>query len=184
MRRHHPSSSRAGRGGVQRAASRPSGCSQPLCRKTTGRGEHAPGSSAPSLQRVQRRAGVMLFYLLVSNPIMMRLRLLSVINQRCVWGLLKMASVLHFTVNSAPSRPPVVTAGVPTHWRGGEMGWRLEPYSQCLTVTKYISQVFYQQFFSMLTHVFENMANFLKKPNTINKVQNTPYILQNKELHS
>lgn len=45
---------------------------------------------------------------------MMPLRLLSVTtNQRCVRGLLKMASVLHFTDSSAPSRPARELQGFP-----------------------------------------------------------------------
>ncbi|KAI9527971.1 hypothetical protein NQZ68_026013 [Dissostichus eleginoides] len=91
-------------------------------------------AASPSLQENYRergaRAGQLCSFTSAratqsSNPIMMRLRLLSVINQRCVWGLLKMASVLHFTVNSAPSRLPVVTAGVPTPWipKGEEGRW-------------------------------------------------------------
>lgn len=81
MRRHHPSSSRAGRGGVQSAASRPSGFTgQPLSCQTTRSGPHLPGQLLcfPFNVCNSPKTAVMLFYLLVSNPIMMRLRLLSV----------------------------------------------------------------------------------------------------------
>lgn len=45
---------------------------------------------------------------------MMRWRLLSITtNKRCVQSLLKMASVLHFAVNSASSRPPAELQGIP-----------------------------------------------------------------------